>query len=359
MALRLRRPGLAEQEGDTRPVPIARVGEHPRGAVLGDPQGFEQGQPRVDFVAAGDPAGHVGQQEAAAAHRPADPPGDARQGQHQDRQDVAPDVDPQVVTLAAQRPPEPPDRRAERLAAGIALEPVAVGEVDAVDVRVGLEDLAVARRGQHVDRRAGIRGPQPREQGAGQDGVAQVVELHDQDAPGARPGAPAWRIARRTSPPRPPRRSRGRPLASATCCSGSGRTGTGLGVLAGDLVIDLRRFRATSDQRILTSDVRAEAGVGPLVPSPRDRSADLGGPVGAGVLDPIPEVFAGAAEGRHDHGRPRQGRLQGGQARRLEPARQREDPRRRVGRGERTGRRARAPAGNRANPSPAARQAAS
>ena len=37
---------------------------------------------------------------AAAAHRPADPPGDAGQGQDEHRQDVAPDVDAQVVAAA-------------------------------------------------------------------------------------------------------------------------------------------------------------------------------------------------------------------------------------------------------------------
>ena len=61
------------------------------------------------LVAAGDPRGHVGQQERAPAHRPADPSGDAGQGQHQDGQDVATDVDPQVVAGAPERTAERPD----------------------------------------------------------------------------------------------------------------------------------------------------------------------------------------------------------------------------------------------------------
>ena len=60
--------------------------------------------------------------------------------------------------------PERPDRRAERPAPRPPLEPVPLGQVDAVDVRVGLEDLAVARRGQHVDRRLGIGRAEPRRQ---------------------------------------------------------------------------------------------------------------------------------------------------------------------------------------------------
>ena len=61
------------------------VHDYRRGAVGRQAQPFEQGQPRDDLVPAGDPVGDVGQQEPAPAHRPADPPRDARQ-----RQDAAP-----------------------------------------------------------------------------------------------------------------------------------------------------------------------------------------------------------------------------------------------------------------------------
>ena len=50
-----------------------------------------------DLMPAGDPIGHVGQEEAAAAHRPTQASRDSRQDQDQDRQHVPPDVDPQVV----------------------------------------------------------------------------------------------------------------------------------------------------------------------------------------------------------------------------------------------------------------------
>ena len=133
------------------------------GPSAGDPEAFEQGQPRADLVPAGDPVGDVGQQEPAAPHRPADPPRDARQGQDEHGQDVAPDVDAQVVARArgaTGRAPRPPRRSAQRPRSP--LEPGPLGQADAVDVRVGLEDLAVARRGEHVD-----RAPRDRRRGAG------------------------------------------------------------------------------------------------------------------------------------------------------------------------------------------------
>ena len=194
------RPGLARASGRRRPGRASvDVDVDPgRGSSGAMPRRLEQGQPRADLVPAGDPLGDVGQQEPAAAHRPADPPGDARQGQDEHREDVAADVDAQVVAPrrgATGRGPRPPQSSAQR--PGLPLEPGPLGELDAVDVRVGLEDLVVARRGQDVDRRLGVGGPEPGEQRAGQHGVAQVVELDDQDPPRGRRPARAGRTAAR------------------------------------------------------------------------------------------------------------------------------------------------------------------
>ena len=84
--------------------------------------------------------------------------------------------------------PRPQTAPQQAPAARLPLEPGPLGDPDAVDVGVGLEDLVVARRGQDVDRRLGIGRPQPGDQRAGEHRVAQVVELDDQDSPrGDRP----------------------------------------------------------------------------------------------------------------------------------------------------------------------------
>ena len=160
----LGRPGQASRSRRATRDPVARRSRRRATrarAVVGQAQAVEQGQPRADLVPARDPRGHVGQQEPAAAHRPADPPGDAARARTSTVRTSPRTSIPRSYRSRPQRPAEPPDRRAQRPTRRPALEPVPLGHVDAVDVRVGLEDLAVARRGQHVDRRAGIGRPEP------------------------------------------------------------------------------------------------------------------------------------------------------------------------------------------------------
>ena len=149
-------PGLGQPASHGCPVLIVDMDVDPRRFVGGDAQRLQQGQPRADLVTAANPVGDVGEQERAAAHRPADPPRNAPQGQHQHRQHIAADVDSQVVPLAADRPAQLPDRAEQAPAAGVPLEPGPLGDPDPVHVGVGLEDLVIARRGQHVDRRRRI-----------------------------------------------------------------------------------------------------------------------------------------------------------------------------------------------------------
>ncbi len=285
-------------------------------------------------MAAGDPGGHVGQQEPAASHRPADPSRDARQGQDQDRQDVAPDVDAQVVAGAPERPAELPDRRPQRPAAPVALEPAPRGQADAVDVRVGLEHLAVARRGEDVDRRAGVRRAEAGQQRAGQDRVAQVVELDHQDAP------------RRLDPSRRPEPAPGadrdrpgrvervhRAGATAACCSGSGGRARAWAQPATWSYTSAVRW-ATSDQRKCVPTCADSRTSGPP-PTPRTTARAIAeGRSGRAYSTRSPKYSRVHPRGVIDHRAARQRRLQRGQPRRLEPARQREDAGRRVGRGQ-------------------------
>ena len=196
------------------------------GPSAGDAQAFEQGQPRADLVAAGNPVGDVGQQEPAPAHRPADPPGDARQGQDEHRQDVAPDVDPEVVALAPERTAQRPDRRAHRPAARGRARTSSASELDAVDAagRPRTPRGCSARRARRSSPRDRPRGAA---RGAGWSGPRRpVVELDEQDPPRGRPRRRRGRTQRQGgSPAHRPRRARGRGPATATCCSGSGRAG--------------------------------------------------------------------------------------------------------------------------------------
>ena len=84
----------------------------------------------------------------------------------------------------------------------------------------------------------------------------------------------------------------------------------------------------------MIGDVVRQAEVGPSRPPPEDRGVDPRRAIGPGVLDAVAEVLAGAAVGRDHHGAAGEGRLERGQPWRLEPARQRENAGRRVGRGQ-------------------------
>ena len=84
-------PGLGEPAADRRRGRRRRRARATRARLVGgDPQRLQQRQPRADLVPAADPVGDVGQQEPAPAHRPADPPRDAPQGQHQHGQSTSP-----------------------------------------------------------------------------------------------------------------------------------------------------------------------------------------------------------------------------------------------------------------------------
>ena len=153
----------------------------------------------------GTQSGHVGQEEPAAAHRPAEPPGDARPGPGRGRSGCRPGRrSPGRIRATRSERPSVQTAEPERPTPRPTLEPVPVGQVDAVDLGVGLEDLAVARRGEDLDRRPGIGRAEPGEDRAGQDRVAHVVELDDQDLAGAidraRPGGTAARARIRIDP---------------------------------------------------------------------------------------------------------------------------------------------------------------
>ena len=78
------RPGVAEPLGDMDAVDVRGGDADPRaGPSSSMPESVPErrAKSRPDFVAAGDPFGDVGEQEAAAAHRPAEAAGDAGEGQ--------------------------------------------------------------------------------------------------------------------------------------------------------------------------------------------------------------------------------------------------------------------------------------
>ena len=157
-------PGLAEPVGRRRPVAVRRRARPPGRAR-------RPAMPSRSSRASREPTScRPGTQSATSVSRNPPPPiaqptrrgMPARASTSTVRMSPA-DVDAQVVTPRrgaigpAPRPPSPapsgPGRRSNQ---------VRVGQADAVDVRVGLEDLAVARRGQHVD-----RAPRGRPCGAG------------------------------------------------------------------------------------------------------------------------------------------------------------------------------------------------
>ena len=110
---------------------------------------------------------------------------------------------PRSYPSMPERPTERPDRRAERPTSRPTLEPVPIRQVDAVDLGIGLEDFAVARRGEDLDVASGIGGAEPGKDRAGEDRVAHVVELDDQDLAGRstrRAGRKALQIAIRIDP---------------------------------------------------------------------------------------------------------------------------------------------------------------
>ena len=141
--------------------------------------GIQKGEARLDLVSRGIPGRDIGEQEAAAAHGPAQAVcGMPASASTSHGQDIAPDVDAEVVPLPAQAPSQVPDGGQAGPAAGPAFEPVAFGQPDVFDLGVGLEDGSAARRGQHVESTASrVSRAQPREQRAGEHGIAQVVEL--------------------------------------------------------------------------------------------------------------------------------------------------------------------------------------
>ena len=85
--------------------------------------------------------------------------------------------------MRPERSAERPHGRPECPTSWLTLEPVPIREVDAVDLGIGLEDLAIARRRENLDDRPRISRAEPGENRCRQDGVAHVVELNDQDLP--------------------------------------------------------------------------------------------------------------------------------------------------------------------------------
>ena len=101
---------------------------------------------------------------------------------------------------------------------------------------------------------------------------------------------------------------------------------------ADDLFISLRRSPGDLGPGVMPTDMRRKAGVGSCRPGLGDGSGNLARLIGPGIADAVAEIFAGAAVGRDHHGRARHRRFEGRQPGGFEPARQRQDLRRRVGR---------------------------
>ena len=116
----------------------------PRRFVASNAQRVQQGQARANLVTAANPVRDVSEQERATAHGPSHPPRNSPQGQDQNRQHIAPDVDSQVVLCAADRPAQPPDLAEQAPAAGVPLEPGPLGDPHLVHTGVGLEYLVIA-----------------------------------------------------------------------------------------------------------------------------------------------------------------------------------------------------------------------
>ena len=74
-AARSARPGFPELLREPGPVAVGRMHADPDGLIVGQVEAVDQRPPRLDLVSAGNPARHVGQQEASPAHRPAEPSG--------------------------------------------------------------------------------------------------------------------------------------------------------------------------------------------------------------------------------------------------------------------------------------------
>ena len=109
-------PGQAASHGC--PVLIIDMDLDPRRFVASNAQRVQQRQARANLVTAANPVRDVSEQELATAHGPSHPPRNSPQGQDQNRQHIAPDVDSKVVLFAADRPTQPPDLAEQAPAAG-------------------------------------------------------------------------------------------------------------------------------------------------------------------------------------------------------------------------------------------------
>ena len=135
-------PGLGQAASHGCPVLIVDMDLDPQRFVASNAQRVQQGQARANLVTAANPVRDVSEQERPTAHGPSHPPRNPPQGQDQNRQHIAPDVDSKVVLRAADRPTQPPDL-AERPSDEVPLEPrpppTAPGHTG-----VGLEYLVIA-----------------------------------------------------------------------------------------------------------------------------------------------------------------------------------------------------------------------
>ncbi len=127
------------------------MNSNPGGGIFRKFEPIEQSPARFDFMPPRNPGGHVSQQKPAPAHRPSKPPRNSGQCEDEYGQDIAPDINPQVVSVRLKRPAERPDCGADGPTSRLTLEPVPVGQVNAVDQGISLEDFPVARRGENVD----------------------------------------------------------------------------------------------------------------------------------------------------------------------------------------------------------------
>jgi len=159
----------------------------------GDAQLGHQGPTRLDLGPIGDVSRMVGQQEPATAAGPSQPPPGPAEPEHHGVGEFPTDVDPQIDPPPAQSPgtsqrchdPGKPRGAASREAAG-------PGNVQSIDVWNRRENLPVPRPTEHFDRRGRISGPKRRQDRGGDDRVAEVVELDQQDPLRIVRRRPAW-----------------------------------------------------------------------------------------------------------------------------------------------------------------------
>src|SRR5262249_9953981 len=106
-------------------------------------------------------------QETAAPHDPTHPSRNSGQREDEDGQDVAADVDPKVVGRATEGPADRPDGGEHSPVAAFTIKPALLGQTDSVNVRVGVEDLMIARGGEYVDDCVRVLGSKARQQRTG------------------------------------------------------------------------------------------------------------------------------------------------------------------------------------------------